>query len=169
MVDLETLGTEPGSVILSIGAVHFSNGSVLSRFIRHISVESCQQAGLGCDAATALWWLKQKPEAREALLAGQQDAVLLYQALTDFTQWLDGLGSDLKVWGNAPSFDCALLKAAYQACDLRLPWRYSAECCYRTVKALYPEVTEHREGIHHSALDDAEHQARHLMKIHLDQ
>lgn len=165
MLDLETLGTEPGSIILSIGAVHFANGSILSRFIRNITADSCQKAGLGCDASTALWWMKQSHEAREVLLTGQKDAVELFQALHDFDQWLSGLGNDLRIWGNAPSFDCALLQAAYHACDLGPPWKYSAECCYRTVKALHPAVQEVRAGIHHSAVDDAEHQARHLMKM----
>ena len=41
MVDLETLGTEPGSVIVTLAAVQFGGqpGRILNTFIRHRSEE----------------------------------------------------------------------------------------------------------------------------------
>ena len=168
MLDLETLGTAPGSVILSIGAVKFGNGAIQSRFTRHIHPASCERAGLTCDAATALWWMKQSEAARQALITHQKTAVQLEQALLDLMAWLNDLG-DIRqrlIWGNGASFDCTVLAAAYRACHISLPWRYSGERCYRTVKALHPEIPEAaREGIHHDALADAEHQANHLMQL----
>ncbi|MEZ5386464.1 MAG: 3'-5' exonuclease [Prosthecobacter sp.] len=168
MVDLETLGTAPGSVILSIGAVQFGNGGITGRFTRHIHPASCQRAGLTCDAETALWWMTQSDPARTALVQGQKEALQLEQALLDFMEWLVPAGElrNRRIWGNGASFDCALLSAAYRACNINLPWRYSGERCYRTIKALHPDVAEdQREGTHHCALADAEHQARHLMKL----
>ena len=167
MVDIETLGTAPGSVIVSIGAVKFGNGGIQSQFIRHIHPASCERAGLTCDAATALWWLKQSEDARGALLTNQKTAVQLEQALLDFMAWLNELG-DIRqrfIWGNGASFDCTVLAAAYRACHISLPWRYSGERCYRTVKALHPEVPMERQGTHHDALDDATSQALHLMQM----
>ena len=169
MVDLETLGTAPGSVILSIGAVAFGNGGITSRFHIHIQPSSCEQSGLVTDVSTMMWWLEQSDEARRALIIGQKEAVSLQGALAAFNGWLVGLEVDVslrRIWGNGASFDCALLAEAHRRADMRLPWRYSDERCYRTVKALNPDVAEEaREGTHHDALADATHQAKHLMKI----
>lgn len=169
MLDLETLGTAPGSVILSIGAVKFGNGGITSRFHTHIKPASCEQVGLVTDISTMMWWLEQSDEARRALISGQKEAVSLQGALAAFNGWLAGLEVDVslrRIWGNGASFDCALLAAAHRHADMRLPWRYSGERCYRTVKALNPQVVEDaRDGTHHDALADAEHQAKHLMKI----
>lgn len=170
MLDLETLGTAPGSVILSIGAVHFGRGEIHDVFHQHVRVGSSVSEGLQMDGATVLWWLGQSDAARAALLDGQKKSSELTQVLSELFQWCAGKVDDefqhLCIWGNGASFDCAVLAAAYRACHLPLPWKYSGERCYRTVKALHPEVPEEsREGIHHNALDDAKHQARHLMKL----
>lgn len=170
MLDLETLGTAPGSVILSIGAVHFGGGEILNQFNSAISIKSSEAAGLKTDGATMLWWMQQSEAARRALSEGQKKAGKLFEVLQDFNGWLadcaQGDYKNVMLWGNGASFDNTLLAAAYRACDLRHPWRYANERCYRTVKALHPEITEDaREGTHHDALADAIHQAKHLMKI----
>ena len=65
MVDLETLGTAPGSVILSIGAVRFDvEKGLLDEFYVNIDVESSQRLGLTIDGDTVMWWLKQSDAAR---------------------------------------------------------------------------------------------------------
>lgn len=169
MLDLETLGSTPGSVILSIGAVVFGGGKIQHKFHTSIEAQSCVDMGLKMDVSTALWWVSQKEDARLALLQGQKDANHLNAELMEFAEWLSKLCPDFterRIWGNGASFDCAVLAAAYRACDLPLPWKYTGERCYRTVKALYPDVHEEvRQGIHHDALADAEHQALHLMKL----
>ena len=90
MVDLETLGTEPGSVIVTLAAVQFGGqpGRILNTFIRHIRPDSCEAAGLRCNAATALWWLKQSEDARRRLEEGQKEAIPLDEALKEFGWWL---------------------------------------------------------------------------------
>ncbi len=176
MLDLETLGTAPGSVILSIGAVHFGRGEIHSEFHTHITPESCCAAGLKIDTSTAMWWMGQSEAARQSVLEGQKNAVQLWDGLMLFKNWLVECmrtqggpiePERVRLWGNGASFDCAQFAAAHRAVEIRrLPWKYSGERCYRTVKALHPEVPEEsREGIHHNALDDAKHQARHLMKL----
>lgn len=167
MVDLETLGTEPGSVIVTLAAVQFGGqpGRILNTFIRHIRPDSCEAAGLRCNAATALWWLKQSEDARRRLEEGQKEAIPLDQALKEFGWWLPGERKQRCIWGNGASFDCALLAAAYRAVSRELPWSYAGERCYRTIKALHPDVPMERQGTHHDALDDAKSQALHLMQM----
>ena len=59
MIDLESLGTKPGSALVALGAVKFGNGEILAEFYERIDVESCVQLGLEMDTSTVMWWLKQ--------------------------------------------------------------------------------------------------------------
>src|SRR6478609_2831880 len=68
MLDLETLGQKPGSVILSIGACVFDRVGVHERFYTRVDPQSCIDAGLQADLSTFLWWMKQGDEARHEVL-----------------------------------------------------------------------------------------------------
>ncbi len=159
MLDLETLGNAPGSVIVSIGAVKFGGGQILDTFYRCIDAESCVRQGLRMDTSTVLWWMKQGDEARAELNKPAED---LAKVLLAFSQWLDP-NTPAEIWGNGATFDNVLLAEAYVACGMRRPWKYSNDRCYRTVKALHPHILLSRTGTHHNALDDATSQAQHLM------
>lgn len=160
MLDLETLGTEPGSVILSIGAVKFGEGKILSEFYANINASSCQTLGLKIDAATVMWWMMQSDEARKAITTGSKH---ISDALTQFSEWVGD--AEAEVWGNGAGFDNTLLRSAYSAHQLTPPWKFTNDRCYRTVKNLHPEIKMERKGTHHNALDDARSQAVHLMEI----
>ena len=162
MLDLETLGTKPGSVIVAIGATKFDlDGVKADPFYSRVCPESCVKAGLQIDTSTIMWWLTQKDEARlEITKPGKQ----LSEALSIFSLWV-GQEGDVEVWGNGASFDNALLSAAYDAIGQKRPWKYAGDRCYRTVKNLYPHITLIRKGEHHNALDDAITQTEHLIEI----
>ena len=72
MIDLETLGTLPGSVILSIGAVVFDPSKPISECIEGqfycvVNTEDSLRHGLKLNQATLDWWERQSQEAREVL------------------------------------------------------------------------------------------------------
>lgn len=69
------------------------------------------------------------------------------------------------VWGNGSDFDNTLLAAAYDACQLTLPWNFWSNRCYRTLKNLRPEIKLVNPGTAHNALDDSKAQAQHLMEM----
>lgn len=160
MLDLETLGTQPGSVIVALGAVKFGGGRIEDRFYARVDAESCVALGLKLDAATVFWWIKQGEEARlEITKPGEH----LSEVLLRFSEWVgDG---DVEMWGNGASFDNVLLAVAYERAQMPRPWKYQNDRCYRTVKALHPELPAERVGVLHNALADAETQARHLMAM----
>ena len=168
MVDLETLGTKPGSAILSLGAVVFDkNGPTGSVFYCAIELQSCVAVGLTIDPKTIGWWMGQSAEAREVFR--DPDSYPLFGALESFEDFCVQHSDDLKnleIWGNGANFDNSLLGAAYDACGLTPPWMFWNDRCYRTLKAMYPHIqmTE-RTGTHHNALDDAISQARHLVQL----
>lgn len=160
MLDLETFGNKPGSVIVSIGAVKFGGGEILDSFYERIDARSCVELGLNMDASTVLWWLNQNDAARKEIT---QPGNKLSEVLLRFSSWTND--PDVEIWGNGASFDNVLLSAAYDHARLPRPWKYSNDRCYRTIKNLYPEVALIRDGTHHNALDDAKSQATHLMNI----
>ncbi|WP_197425373.1 3'-5' exonuclease [Halobacterium sp. CBA1126] len=153
MVDIETLGLEPGSAILSIGAVEFTADGLGDEFHREISLKSCQAAGLEIDAGTLEWWLSQD-DAVTGVLAGGGE---LGPVLNAFYNWYpDGA----EVWANSPSFDCRHLEAAFDAVGMTEPWEYYDERDVRTLKSLPIAANVEMDGNEHDALDDAKHQAR---------
>jgi hypothetical protein len=160
MVDLETFGTKPGSPIASIGAVRFDGEKILDKF--YVVVDVAHSPLQAFDGDTVKWWLGQAKGAQEALL--NKESHSLFGALHMFTEWL---GDDAgEVWGNGASFDNVLLQAAYEACGMDVPWKFWNDRCFRTVKNLYRDVkAPKRKGTHHNALDDAIHQAEHLIAI----
>lgn len=165
MLDLETLGTRPGDIVLSIGAVKFDADAGLGEeFYLTIDAESCKAAGLRAQKSTLEWWAKQSPEAREAAFKGEFS---LNVALTKFSMWMPPL-DDAVVWGNGANFDNALLAAAYRAMKMDTPWKFWNDRCYRTISAMFLRSRVERVGTHHNALDDAKTQALRLITMAQD-
>lgn len=162
MVDIETLGTPPGSAaLLSIGAVGFGIGPVGADIGRefHVSIDSdsSELAGLPVDEETVAWWQSQDETAREILDGG----VSLPRGLLDFAEFVRE-GEYSEVWANSPRFDAVLIEAAFAQVGIdSLPWAFYNEADVRTLRLLpfWPDDYE-REGTHHDALDDCRYQAR---------
>lgn len=167
MIDLETMGSQPGSAIVGLGACFFdvNNSQIGDTFYRAINLATCTRVGLTIDASTVMWWMGQSDQARNAI---RFNAYALQDTLAVFSEWVTERckQNDVRVWARGPSFDCTILTAAYRAVNLEPPWRYWNERCHRTLTARNPSIEEPtREGELHNAKDDAIHQARWLIKI----
>jgi len=175
MVDLETMGKKPGAPIVSAGAVFFdpASGMTGAEYYQVITLESSMSFGARPDASTILWWLKQSPEARSAIVV--DDTVGLVEALEqllDFIAENAANGSkNVQLWGNGSSFDCSLLEAAFELADKPFPiphWNYRD---VRTVVELGKAVGLNArydipfEGDQHNALADARHQVKYVSAI----
>ncbi|QSW37540.1 3'-5' exoribonuclease [Leclercia pneumoniae] len=175
MVDLETMGKKPGAPIVSMGAVFFdpASGKTGAEHYQVINLESSMSFGARPDASTILWWLKQSPEARSAIVV--DDTVGLVEALEqllDFIAENAANGSkNVQLWGNGSSFDCSLLEAAFELADTPFPiphWNYRD---VRTVVELGKAVGLNArydipfEGDQHNALADARHQVKYVSAI----
>jgi hypothetical protein len=160
MLDLETLGTRPGDVILSIGAVLFEPGKgITSEFYVTVNQQSSRDAGLRAQKSTIEWWQKQSPEAQAAAFKGE---LSLESALKQFMMWLP---PETLVYGNGANFDNAMLAAAYRALKMEAPWKFWHDRCYRTIAAMFMKYRTERVGTYHNALDDAKTQALRLMAM----
>lgn len=158
MVDLETLGVTPGSVVASIGAVVFDplTSERGRSFYAKIDRASCEAAGLIADAKTLAWWAEQSEEARAELT---RDARPVAEVLAEFAAFWAELGESPLFWCQGPSFDQAVLEAAYRAVGLQTPWKYNSGRCTRTIYDLSGILPDTTTGTFHNALDDAERQA----------
>lgn len=161
MLDLETFGTAPGSVIRSIGAVAFDplGSGFGSEFYANIDKQSCIDAGLKVDANTEAWWAKQSPEAQAALL---EDQKWLPGVVADFNKWWVSVGGS-HVWAQGSNFDPALWEAASVAVNARVPWKFWNTRDTRTayeMGGLGLHNMPVRDGTYHNALDDAKYQVQ---------
>ncbi len=161
-LDIETLGTRPGSIILSIGAVMFDphTGKTGHKFYRNVIGKSCADAGLTSDPSTVQWWSEQSQEVRDAL---KVDRVPIAQALKELSPFVEGVEG---VWGWGANFDVTLLECAYQAVGTQAPWKFWSVRCGRTVCAVADVAPVRNTGRHHVAVDDAEHQALAIIKAY---
>lgn len=161
MLDIETLGNSSNSAIISIGAVAFDETRIGREFYLNVDPQSCIDAGLKIDVSTIMWWMGQSDAARAVFKSAR--IFKLEDALMEFSVWFP---KDACVWGNGATFDNVIVANAYKAVGMKQPWKYTADRCYRTLKAMYPGVMALKDGgTAHNALDDARYQARHAANI----
>jgi hypothetical protein len=166
MVDLETLGTEPGCIVMSIGAVKFDleSGKLGETFYQVIDREESEKIGLTASESTLQWWEKQSDEAKR--IFNHPMRVDPLTAIVDFDRMVN---AGTVLWGNGAAFDNVILEAVYRALERPVPWKFWNSLCYRTVKTIAPMLGADahlmRVGTHHNALDDAVTQARHMCDL----
>lgn len=170
MIDLETMGNDSYSSIVSIGAVNFDikTGETGKEFYIDVSFQSCIEFGLGINASTILWWLGQNEEARQKLINGQKNASNLPTALEKLSDFIEMCGGkDVQVWGNSARFDMGLLQNAYQKAKMTYPWDFRKERCVRTLLALKPEAKTAvaNVGVAHDPVDDCLFQIRYCTEV----
>ena len=152
MVDIETLGLDRHTAIISLGAVRFDAGRLGETFYRKINVESNRGRGRSIDQGTWDWWLDDQDADEDWLRSGDD----LGDVLPEFAAWY---GNADEVWANSPSFDCEALEDAFGQLDYTEPWEFYEERDFRTLKSLPIAPDIEMEGEEHHALDDAKHQA----------
>lgn len=167
MLDIETLGVESDSAILSIGAVLFDikTGALGTTFYKIISLDSSLKFGR-VEGNTLKWWITQSPRAKE--IFNSRDAVTLESALNDFSEFVSQV-ENVCVWGNGSSFDNVILKNAYNKLSMPVPWNFRNDRDVRTIIALTQDILNINsknevvmDGVTHNALDDAIYQAKYV-------
>jgi len=169
MLDSETLGTRPGCVVLSIGAVAFGPKGLLDDgFYIVVNRHSCEVLGLHTAKSTLDWWSQQSREAQQVLLEADlpDRSHNLTEALAKFDEYVEKHGGkQVRMWGNGADFDNPIIGECYHAAGKPPRWGTYNNRCYRTLKNLLPTVRYKREGTHHNALDDAKTQALHAVDL----
>lgn len=164
MIDIETMGTNPNSSILSIAAIEFNidTGEIGKEFYTNICLQSCKNLGLDIEPSTVLWWMNQNESARKKLI--EEPGLSIIEALKSFNNFIQG---NYKIWANSPAFDCEILKNAFKKSLLPIPWNFWDERDVRTLVSIYPEIKQNCtfKGTGHNALDDCKHQIEYCTLI----
>lgn len=173
-LDLETLGIKQDAPILVIAAYAVDSlGNKIASHCWRIRPASAKLHGEP-DPATVKWWSEQSAQAQKQAFE-QGPRLSLPEALEGLEAFIkplaDKYGEQCFVWGNAPTFDCSILRYAYGVVGRDVPWEYWQERDVRTVAWLgewlghdAKKFTEFK-GEPHVALDDARHQARYTIEI----
>lgn len=168
VIDLETLGTVPGSIVLSIGAafVDLETETVGERFYARIDIEDSKRHGMFEMDSTRRWWEKQDGRATYEALR-HPDRMSLDAALLQFSRFVRSTGGAVQVWGNGSDFDNALLAVAYHKVGQALPWEFWNNRCLRTLRHQHSDVLVRRaDDMPHHAMYDALHQAEILLALY---
>ena len=167
-LDLETLGTKPGSVIFSVGCVAFDETGVTSEYYSLIGIHNSRNAGFRVNPQTEAWWDSQPEEAQKELNLAWGSARTVDDVLDTFGEWVIETAGDrdnVVMWGNGADFDNVLLASYYQMFGMDPPWLYTNGRCLRTLKNVFPGFEPPMIGTLHNALDDAKHQALWITNI----
>lgn len=172
MIDLETMGNKPNAPIVAIGAVLFepSTGEIGPQYSATVLLASEMNLGAQPDPDTIMWWLRQSSAARSAISTEQKNIHVALHELTIFMNE-NADGTPYQVWGNGPSLDNVVLRAAYQRIGHPAFWPFYQDRCVRTIVELGrqlgidPKSTLPFTGDRHNALADAIHQAQYVSVI----
>ena len=178
MLDLETLGTKPGCVILSIGVVAFEPTGVALPdsantglvFYQNLTIFDQLMLGLTIEPETVNWWKTKSDDAKKSYAT---DQITLQGGLFRLITWLRNLpgskDSAKRVWAKSPEFDCNILEHAGNLVGVNFPWTFRERCDVRTLIAI-GDLCENgaipaTNGVLHNALDDCFHQARAVQHV----
>lgn len=135
MVDLETLGTEPGCVILEIGLCAFNrhnSGRAWQAISIFPSIEEQTSLGMKIDYNTMNWWLEH-PEAHEVQKSAARVPMADAQAqLVNF--WTGFCNKESYIWAKGTPFDISILRTIIME-----PWGFRQIHDLRTLKLIYPD------------------------------
>jgi hypothetical protein len=139
MVDIETLGTEAGNVILSIGACRFdrtlSAATVIDPYVYHekISIQKQLDDGFTMNTETLLWWMNQSNAAQADLFTPDKDKQSPIKVLDGFKHYCKHWNTAMErapiLWCNT-KMDVVMLEYAMTHYGVDIPWRYNGfrEC-----------------------------------------
>tara|TARA_R110000744_G_scaffold170264_4_gene288430 strand:- start:530 stop:1078 length:549 start_codon:yes stop_codon:yes gene_type:complete len=164
MFDLETLGTNNDSQVISIGACVFNKkGEILDTF--YSAIKMCPDVHVKATPSTLLFWLGQGSEAFRSVMSDHESKKII-PALTSLSLWLVNYSDNMNTWANGTKFDIGMLERLYLENSLSIPWIYNSDKCMRTVKGFAKKagisVEVGFEGRPHHALDDAIWQAKYV-------
>lgn len=183
MIDIETLGTRPKTVIVSAGVCSFNNSGIIKGFHCELDIQEQLWAGRTITAGTLGWAMGQPDSVREVYKEKDKDGKIKPKLKAEeffamFDKFVEvsraAIGEDkshaIKVWGNGSHFDITILEDYYDQFHTKkfngFPWKFWDVWCFRTFNNLTKcKDMVKREGTHHNALDDAIYQAKCVIAV----
>ena len=188
MLDIETLGTEPDSIVTELGIYTFSKNDsyIPASLYGRIGITDQIYAGRTVSSDTLKWHFEKNSvnflEYIDADKSNVDDALVALKVFVE-AEKKKIPGCKIYIWANSPIFDIIILKDLYKSLGYPIEetifnedlFKYQTIMDYRTITKLInkedlnlikEEVEmESEEGSYHNALYDAIHQSKVLMKI----
>lgn len=163
MVDIETIGTRVGSIVLAAAFVRFSDEAHMSV---NLSVSDQELLGLERDPQTEAWWRAQEAAQPGTWARATSDAQPLAIALPYIVNWMTWAApdGDFQIWCHGATFDCPLLGEVYRRSNIECPWGGRNFWRVRDTRTLYDlaliNPKDYAVPPPHVALNDAIGQTR---------
>lgn len=170
MIDLESIGNDPSTVIVSLGAVAFNRDGIISKGLWELDTQAQMNAGRTITADTLAWWMRQSEGARSVFNSknpkhSPAEFIKAFETFIDCA--LEEVGEkrdELKPWGNGANFDISVtedfIRQFHPKGRAGVPWSFWNVWCFRTFNHMTKcKDLIKRQGVHHDALDDAIYQA----------
>lgn len=159
MIDIETLGARPDTVVLTIGGVKFdpnwTDGS-FDEFYYRLEVDDQLEQGRSTDQSTLDWWAKQDPAVMEEAL-GDGNRTPIDDVLNQLRRWCVGVDA---IWCQGSTFDVPILENLHRQYEHHVPWAFWQIRDSRTLFQIMPEDPKKKIKFNaHHALDDCKVQA----------
>ena len=164
MLDLETLGVDSNSVVISISAIEFNRntGAIGREF--EIGLDDNEQVANGgiIDQSTVDWWAQQDVIAQ--LEIARLPKLDVKDALLGYSEWVQK-SSALTVWGNGATFDNVILENLFKRHSINYPTKFWNNRCVRTLCDLTDIDTQNYDfkGVKHRGIDDCKHQINYCL------
>jgi hypothetical protein len=167
MLDIETLGIKPESVILTLGAVKFDPyhpGKTTTGLYLRVDVDEQIAQGREVNEETVAWWGRQPEHIREEAL-GDLERVSVTELMKQLNKFLVAVD---EIWCQGPSFDIVILENIYRQYQVSPNWKYHQIRDSRTLFQVHGDPRDKNAAGLHNALEDCVSQARGVQKIYKD-
>jgi inhibitor of KinA sporulation pathway (predicted exonuclease) len=167
MLDIETLGIRPESVILTLGAVKFDPfepRKITTGLYLRIDVDEQITRGREVNEETVTWWGRQPDHIREEAL-GDSDRVSVEEMVRQLNKFLVAVD---EIWCQGPSFDIVILENIYRQYQISPNWKYHQIRDSRTLFQVHGDPRDKNAAGLHNALEDCVSQASGVQKIYKD-
>lgn len=166
MLDLETLGTHPDCVVLTIGAIKFNpftmdepgNGLYL-----RLDIEEQLNMGRSTLDSTIDWWAQQDPKVREEAMGEEGYRAPIIELRKELNKFLVGVEH---IWCQGPAFDIVILEDLYRSKCWPIPWHFWQIRDSRTLFGVHGDPREKGRDQAHNALMDCYYQAIGVQKVY---
>lgn len=133
MIDIETLGKKPDTVVLSIGCVPFTleNHTYFSELVKqgiHIKFDAKEQIKnyhRTVNKDTTDWWKKQSEKSRSITLEPSKNDCDITTGLYNLNKFIETIDYSFKnsyVFSRRSHFDFSILNNIYESAYLSTPW-----------------------------------------------
>ena len=150
MLDIETLGSAPDSIILTVAACAFDpfSKTIYDEHKMYQRVDTDSQEGRTIDDLTMQWWAQQESAATEEAF-NEEGRVPFRDMLEELK---DLMWRAERIWANGIAFDMTIIEHAFKSEGMPIPWQYYKVMDARTVFKMSPD--REKLGNSHHAFED---------------